>query len=210
VCVRVDAFSLWSLAGPRMAGLGVGGLTDSDLAAKAEAKKLSAHVYQSSHHVDAARSGQAAVEIDLFREFDADGSGTLSKRELRRLCVGVKKHLGPSMMLAMQLDELTQVLPLSNVNRARENLPRPSANPLRAPTRWLSRATPRRSWTGTETARSSSPSGRRTYRRRCATPCARPVRSAHSCAGRAALGRRADNSSRTEGPGQLPGGPTKQ
>lgn len=44
-------------------------------------------------HTTAAARGETAVEIDLFAQFDADGSGTLSKNELRRALQSVKKEL---------------------------------------------------------------------------------------------------------------------
>eukprot|EP01052_Picozoa_sp_SAG31_P034424 SAG31_NODE_4021_length_3659_cov_1.569382_1_plen_466_part_00 len=47
-------------------------------------KKRVAHLYENKHHLEAARSGQSAVEIDLFKMYDVDHSGTLSARELRR------------------------------------------------------------------------------------------------------------------------------
>ena len=53
--------------------------------AKMEHKKKSRGTASVAMHTDAHRKGERAIEIDLFTMFDADGSGTLSKRELRQM-----------------------------------------------------------------------------------------------------------------------------
>eukprot|EP01052_Picozoa_sp_SAG31_P021868 SAG31_NODE_1712_length_7468_cov_8.329896_2_plen_573_part_00 len=51
------------------------------------------HLYNASNHIAAAQQGQTAFEIDLFHNFDNDGSGTLSKKEMRRAMAGIRKHV---------------------------------------------------------------------------------------------------------------------
>ena len=50
-----------------------------------EAKKASAASYSVSAHTAAAGKGEKAIEVSLFQEFDVDGSGSLGKKELRRM-----------------------------------------------------------------------------------------------------------------------------
>lgn len=57
--------------------------------------RSSRKMHDASFHVKAAKKGEKAVEIDIFHQFDNDGSGTLSRRELRRALNGIKKHLDP-------------------------------------------------------------------------------------------------------------------
>eukprot|EP01051_Picozoa_sp_SAG22_P009574 SAG22_NODE_806_length_7087_cov_11.682885_4_plen_938_part_00 len=56
-------------------------------------KTKSSHLFDAAHHIAAAGQGQTAHEIDLFNLFDIDGSGTLSKRELRKALAGVKPSI---------------------------------------------------------------------------------------------------------------------
>jgi Ca2+-binding EF-hand superfamily protein len=49
-------------------------------------------VYHIRAHLEAARRGQQAVEVDLFRQYDVDHSGSLSKKEIRRALAPLRKE----------------------------------------------------------------------------------------------------------------------
>ena len=65
-------------------------------AASTAAKKKTAHMYSAKSHTDAMKKGETAVEIDLFRMYDVDHSGSLSNRELRRALALVRAPPRPS------------------------------------------------------------------------------------------------------------------
>ena len=64
--------------------------------ASTAAKKKTAHMYSAKSHTDAMKKGETAVEIDLFRMYDVDHSGSLSNRELRRALALVRAPPRPS------------------------------------------------------------------------------------------------------------------
>jgi hypothetical protein len=66
-----------------------------------DAKSAVRDQYDATRHAIAARKGEQAIEIDLFQMFDNDGSGTLSKRELRRALNGIKQKLSPELVALM-------------------------------------------------------------------------------------------------------------
>ena len=68
------------------------------------------HLYDASHHLSAAKKGETAYEIDLFHLFDTDGSGTLSRRELRRAMAGIKPKIDKSLhhLFALIMDTLDE------------------------------------------------------------------------------------------------------
>ena len=43
-------------------------------------------------HTAAARAGASAVEIDLFKHYDTDHTGSLTAREIRQALAKVKNH----------------------------------------------------------------------------------------------------------------------
>lgn len=69
--------------------------------AKVAKKQASRKAYDSKLFTKAARSGQVAYEIQLFHQFDNDGSGSLSKRELRRAMNGIKKDISSAVVPVM-------------------------------------------------------------------------------------------------------------
>jgi Ca2+-binding EF-hand superfamily protein len=59
-----------------------------------EGNKASAASYSVSAHTAAAGKGEKAIEVSLFQEFDVDGSGSLGKKELRRMLALVRTKAG--------------------------------------------------------------------------------------------------------------------
>jgi hypothetical protein len=75
-----------------------------------EAKKASAASYSVSAHTAAAGKGEKAIEVSLFQEFDVDGSGSLGKKELRRMLGLVRTKAGKKKKAVPGLDAMLQAL----------------------------------------------------------------------------------------------------